>query len=513
MSADGSFEPGAKDEQPTTITTEPAFVTQQHEAYPTAASSADAATPASKRKAPPQPEPLEPAIRPKRVRTAISTRCCFCAQLKPSDPRRRPASQPELWKACWYRAFSGHVDFLFSREHTKPAINQPSVALGICGTHHRKREQSAKGVSFDWEAFSAAVTATGLVERKAEVEAFCLANDAAWRKSEEHKSDAEKDPIYPPDHEPLAPGRFELTSDETAKIEAEFKKAKNAPFSVIVEVSTRAPGCEQSRKRHCADDALYSARRALWQKFNISGADLLTLRDGKWLNDSVINFYFRLLNDRQQQLDSGVNDGHKSVYFCDPQMYTSLMQVNPGVKNPGVKNPAVKNPAVKNPEVKNPDDKVFCFESVCRWGAKDQIDFSKVEKIIVPIHVNENHWCLAVIHVRSRHLDYFDSLGNESSQHAEESSKRLHHLAWYFDHQLKRDHPDLVISNCKQLSLDSWPKTDRADIPRQKNGFDCGVFTLMYADYTSRNRSFDFTQADMHSIRRKIALQICAGEL
>ena len=235
VKADGSFEPGAaKDE-----------FEQQHEAFPTAASSADAATPASKRKAPPEPAPT--MICPKRVRStaspAISTRCCFCAQLKPSDQRRRLASEPELWKACWYRAFSGHVD---GHKHTKPAIRSPTIAVTICGTHLRKNQQ-AKGVSFDWEAFSAAVSATGLDERKAEVEAFCLANDAAWRKSEEHKSDAEKDPIYPP--EPPAPARFELTSDETAKIEAEFKKAKNV--KVIVEVSTRAPGCERACMALC----------------------------------------------------------------------------------------------------------------------------------------------------------------------------------------------------------------------------------------------------------------------
>ena len=46
---------------------------------------------------------------------------------------------------------------------------------------------------------------------------------------------------------------------------------------------------------------------------------------------------------------------------------------------------------------------------------------------------------------------------------------------------------------------------------RQYNKVDCGVFILMYADYVTRGAQFDFTQADMPALRRKITLDILNG--
>ena len=42
------------------------------------------------------------------------------------------------------------------------------------------------------------------------------------------------------------------------------------------------------------------------------------------------------------------------------------------------------------------------------------------------------------------------------------------------------------------------------DIPRQHNGCDCGVFTLMYADRRGAGLDFDFDQSDMERLRAQV---------
>ena len=46
-------------------------------------------------------------------------------------------------------------------------------------------------------------------------------------------------------------------------------------------------------------------------------------------------------------------------------------------------------------------------------------------------------------------------------------------------------------------------------MPQQLNGHDCGVFTLMFAEYSSRDATFNFQQEHMQSFRAKIVADIC----
>jgi hypothetical protein len=42
------------------------------------------------------------------------------------------------------------------------------------------------------------------------------------------------------------------------------------------------------------------------------------------------------------------------------------------------------------------------------------------------------------------------------------------------------------------------------DIPQQKNGSDCGIFCLQFAEYLSRNQSFDFEQRHTAYFRKRM---------
>ena len=45
------------------------------------------------------------------------------------------------------------------------------------------------------------------------------------------------------------------------------------------------------------------------------------------------------------------------------------------------------------------------------------------------------------------------------------------------------------------------------------NGDDCGVFSIVLADYTAQRRAIDYTQFDMPFFRHSIALAICRQDL
>ena len=47
------------------------------------------------------------------------------------------------------------------------------------------------------------------------------------------------------------------------------------------------------------------------------------------------------------------------------------------------------------------------------------------------------------------------------------------------------------------------------DVPQQLNGHDCGVFTLMFAEYSARGAAFNFQQKHMQSFRAKIVADVC----
>jgi len=66
---------------------------------------------------------------------------------------------------------------------------------------------------------------------------------------------------------------------------------------------------------------------------------------------------------------------------------------------------------------------------------------------------------------------------------------------------------NVVIDECE------WKFFNRSDNPKQDNGFDCGVFTIVCADYLLDNLPLSYSQEDMEFWRGKIAIDILRGRL
>jgi len=139
------------------------------------------------------------------------------------------------------------------------------------------------------------------------------------------------------------------------------------------------------------------------------------------------------------------------------------------------------------------------------------MDIFKYEICLFPIHINGNHWALATIQHRVKHIGFYCSRG-ESTTFKE---KLLDFL--------KREHlarkgtslpQDYRLSDVSGIPLqEPLRKLDPTLDPKQENTWDCGVYTCMYMEYLSRDAPFRFSQRDIINFREQIAWEIISGGL
>lgn len=147
----------------------------------------------------------------------------------------------------------------------------------------------------------------------------------------------------------------------------------------------------------------------------------------------------------------------------------------------------------------------YNYKNVSRWLKRSKADIAALDKIVLPVHVGHNHWCLAVINLQQRRFEYYDSLGGSNPE-------CLRFLRRYVVDELTAQSVG-GAAKAKELAVDSWLDLTVKGIPQQNNGSDCGVFTMIFANYLAENRPFDFTFRDMPYFRRRIALEIAAQKV
>jgi sentrin-specific protease 1 len=187
------------------------------------------------------------------------------------------------------------------------------------------------------------------------------------------------------------------------------------------------------------------------------------LRNGCWLNDEVINFLMNLINERSKR------PNQLKCHCFNTFFYAKLTQKN-----------------------------TYQFQNVSRWTKK--IDLFSLDKVIIPIHLG-SHWTLAVINVRDKRFEYYDSLDG----HHEYILKDLKRY-------LKDEYKDKKKS---EIDLSDWEFyiPNRKEIPQQLNGFDCGMFCCTFANFVSQDYDFIFTQSNMKYLRKKALLNILSKSM
>ncbi|XP_043266738.1 sentrin-specific protease 1-like [Venturia canescens] len=195
-------------------------------------------------------------------------------------------------------------------------------------------------------------------------------------------------------------------------------------------------------------------------QMQIQPQSLLTLQGNNWIDDEVINSYMTLIVERSRKNPGKNGEVHSMSSF----FYSRLQEGG--------------------------------YSAVRRWTRK--IDLFSFNKILVPLHFGD-HWCLISIEMSKKRIKFFDSL------HGRDRGSMTVVLNYLTQEAEERRHPG--------FKPEEWLMMTRKEIPRQRNNFDCGVFTCLFAAYDATDRAIDFTQEDMKDKRKKIARELIANEL
>lgn len=192
-------------------------------------------------------------------------------------------------------------------------------------------------------------------------------------------------------------------------------------------------------------------------KVDMTRDKLECLTPTEWLNDEVINFYFNMCMERASLSPGKYPDCH----FMSTFFYSKLTNNN----------------------------RTYFYPNVKRWTKN--VDLFSKDKVIIPVHLGM-HWVLAVINIRDRRLEYYDSMLHETHT----ASLILENLRRYIqdEHQDKKKAP---------YDTSDWEIyiASRSEYPQQSNGYDCGMFTCKCGNYISQDKQINFSQRDMQYFR------------
>lgn len=215
---------------------------------------------------------------------------------------------------------------------------------------------------------------------------------------------------------------------------------------------------------------------------------LLVSSDDLWFYDLIVDAYFQLLQDRDQQTISF------SVHFFNKWF--------------GSKPKAGRRTRQTRASAKAEDPDVKYKTLVAKWGKKAALESGldgifKAKKLYIPVPL-PFHWALVEVDFEQHMVSYFDSKFGDGS-------KYVAAVADFLRCEFKATNPGQEIP--------VWAVTISAKCPWQENAFDCGVFVCLMGDILSSGDSVEgaFSQDDLERdnlrIRRNILLDIHASKL
>jgi len=154
----------------------------------------------------------------------------------------------------------------------------------------------------------------------------------------------------------------------------------------------------------------------------ISYESILRLKDERWFNDEIINFYMVILGKKFQK-----------HWFFTTFFFEKLSKNS--------------------------------YETVKRYTKN--VDIFKNEKVFIPINYVKSHWALAVINFKDKRYEYYDSLLNKESEHYCENIFK--HLRVYI-------HEESTTKKLKKYDDSDFTYYIPKDIPQQTDGYNCGTF-------------------------------------
>lgn len=212
-----------------------------------------------------------------------------------------------------------------------------------------------------------------------------------------------------------------------------------------------------------AEDALGGGKQqeVLVSRFSVdlTREKIQCLRPATWLNDEVINFYFKLLQERCK----------RTCWFPNSFFWPKLSS----------------------------NTKEYSFKEVRRWTTKAKVDIFALDHVVFPMNISDTHWALGVIDLKEKGFRYFDSMFCKPHKNFVPFLRR------YVEDEHKAKKGGALEG------VGDWPLIKyKLSVPQQRNGYDCGVFTCFFADYFAAGQDMVFTQDDMPMLRLRLASRV-----
>jgi hypothetical protein len=137
--------------------------------------------------------------------------------------------------------------------------------------------------------------------------------------------------------------------------------------------------------------------------------------------------------------------------------------------------------------------RTYQYRNVMRWSRRvHNSDLFQLGKIFFPCHISQSHWSCVIVNVSSCTITYHDSMrGN--------GDRFMHHILHYLQDDWMR------TKGFEMPDLRQWTIQNDRHAPSQDNSYDCGVFLCMFATCMALDCEMDFSQADAHIMRLKLA--------
>lgn len=233
----------------------------------------------------------------------------------------------------------------------------------------------------------------------------------------------------------------------------------------------------------------------------VQRSSIQTLQPGQWLNDEVIHHFYLMLSIRDEELCEQ-DTGKKRSHFFKSFFITKLL--NEGHANPDL-------------------DGTYEYRNVKRWSKKAPgKDIFNLDKVFFPINEGRMHWLCGVADITNKRVQIYDSMGSNGThylgsifrylqdEHMDKKKTPLPDIDQWELVECERDTPRQRNGKC--LESDGSPETTTTTTLTCSSGYDCGVFTCMFADFISKSCPLVFSQEHITQCRERIALSIMNGK-
>ena len=152
---------------------------------------------------------------------------------------------------------------------------------------------------------------------------------------------------------------------------------------------------------------------------SVSHASMHRLCPGCWLNDEVVNFFLKICLNKQDVTLCDRHGGRKRSHaFCLFFMRNLFGEMLHDKEQHGT----------------------YKYENIARWSRK-----VPGGNILFPININDEHWTLAVVFMKERCIQYYDSLPDGNKVHTAIRNGVLQ----YLKDEYKAIHDGSELINCE----------------------------------------------------------------